>query len=345
MTALLPHRASDVFLELALAGDRSQAVRLTTDLVEDGFSLPTVLTGVVGAAQCEVGRRWQRAELSVADEHLVTGISHAALAALSSNGHRRGSPSDGHHHGAEGTAVVACAEGDWHALASQMFAESLRAVGLGVLHLGASAPAADVAALLERRRPDGLVVTCNLPLSYLGVASLADAAHRWGVPVLAGGRALTPERALTLGADAWAADVTRAAEILRSWHLSPPEVAADPVALEPAALQLERQAPAIADRAMAVLADAFPPMASYDERQRDRTREDLVAIVRFLAAARVVDDDEVFTAFASWLEEVLTVRGVPAAAVAAGLTVLAPLVREVDESSADLVGAVAGRLG
>ena len=336
MPVLLPHRATDAFLDLALAGDRSEAVRLTTDLVEEGFSLPTILTEVIGAAQCEVGRRWQRAELTAADEHLVTGISHAALAALSSNGHRRAS---------HGTAVVACAEGDWHALPSQMFAESLRATGLGVLHLGASVPAADVGALLERRRPDGLVVTCNLPLSYLGVARLADAAHHYGVPVLAGGRALTPERALTLGADAWAADVTRAAEILRAWRRSRPDVPAPPVDLEPAAVELTRRAAGLAERASDALLGAFPAMASYDDRQRDHTREDLAAIVRFLGAARLVDDDEVFTSFTSWLEEVLTSRGVPVEALAAGMTVLAPLVREVDESSAGLLEAAVARLG
>ncbi|MFO7959948.1 MAG: cobalamin-dependent protein [Nitriliruptoraceae bacterium] len=336
MTALLPQRASDAFLDLALAGDRPQAVRLTLDLLDEGFSLPAVLNSVVGAAQCEVGRRWQRAELSVADEHLVTGISQAALTALSANGD---------HQVAVGTVVVACAEGDWHALPSQMFAEALRAAGQGVLHLGASVPAADVGELLERRRPDALVVTCSLPLSYLGVASLADAAHRRGVPVLAGGRALNAARACNLGADAWAADVPSAAEILNAWRSGPPEVGTDPVDLEPAAVTLDRRARVIADRALSALVERSPSMAGDDDRQRDRTRDDLVAIVRFLAAARLVDDDEVFTDFSTWLEEVLIVRDVPAAAVAAGLTELAPLVREVDEHCAALVDAAAARLG
>jgi methanogenic corrinoid protein MtbC1 len=335
MTALLSQRASDSFLELALAGDRTQAVRLALDLVDDGFPLPAVLTSVVGAAQCEVGRRWQRAELTVADEHLVTGISQAALSALSANGR---------HPAAEGTVVVACAEGDWHALPSQMFAESLRAVGQGVLHLGASAPAADVGTLLEHRRADALVVTCSLPLSYRGVAGLADAAHRRRIPVLAGGRALNPARAFTLGADAWAADVSSAAEILGAWRSDPPEVDVDAVELEAAAVTLERRASSIADRAFAVLMERFPPMASYDERQRDRTREDLISIVRFVAAARLVGDDEVFTDFAAWLEEVLAVRGVPAAALAAGLTVLAPMVREIDDRGAALVADTSARL-
>lgn len=348
MSTVLPHRASDAFLELALAGDRTEAVRLTTTLVEDGFPLPTVLTDVVGAAQSEVGRRWQRAELNVADEHLVTGISQAALSALSANGHRRrrGGWARGRHQGAEvANAVVACAEGDWHALPSQMFAESLRAVGVGVLHLGASVPAPDVGALLERRRPDGLVVTSNLPLSYLGVASLADAAHRFGVPVLAGGRSLTPERALTLGADAWAADVTRATEILSTWRSKAPEVRSDPIGLEPAALALDRSASSIAAAALAALGEVYPPLGDYDQRQRDHTRDDLVAIVRFLAAARLVDDDEVFTAFVTWLEDVLTSRGVPAAAAAAGMTALAPQIRAIDEKAAALVEAAAARLG
>jgi len=336
MTTLLSHRASDAFLELALAGERRQAVGLTLDLLDEGFSLPAVLDSVVGVAQREMGRRWQHAEVSVADEHLVTGISQAALTAISANDHRQA---------AMGTVVVACAEGDWHALPSQMFAESLRAAGQGVLHLGASVPAADVAMLLERRRPEALLVTCSLPLSYLGVASLAEAAHRTHTPVLAGGGALNAARACNLGADAWAADVTNAVEILTQWRSDPPEVGAHPIGLEPAAVLLDRQARVLADRAMSALTEGSSAWAGEDDQQQERMRADLVAIVRFLAAARVVDDDEVFGGFSSWLQEVHSVRDVPVAALVAGLAALAPLVREIDERGAALAEAAAARLG
>ena len=336
MPVLLPPRASDWFLEFALAGERAQATRLSLDLLDQGFPLPVLLTDLLGVVQREVGARWHRAELGVADEHLVTGVSEAALGALAASApHRKG----------KGMVVAACAEGDWHALPAQLLAEALRAEGQGVIAIGASSPADDLARLIARRRPDALLVTCNFALSYPGVASVADAAHRHGVPVLAGGRALSPARAITLGADAWAADVIRAVSLLRSWRQIPPEVDPGPVDLVAEGAALDARAPELGRRAHATIAERFPSVLDDDQRQRARTVEGLVDIVRFLAAARLVDDEAVFTEFVVWLEELLVARGVPAAALGAGLEVLAPLVRAIDERSGELAVTAAERVG
>lgn len=58
---------------------------------------------------------------------------------------------------------------------------------------------------------------------------------------------------------------------------------------------------------------------NYSIRQPDRTREDFDFIIRFLAAAELVKDQSVFLEFLTWLEEVLTSRRVPKAALVAGL--------------------------
>jgi len=336
MPVLLPPRASDSFLELALAGERAHATRSALDLLDQGFPLSVLVTDLLAVVQREVGARWHRAELGVADEHLVTGVSQATLGALAATAPQRTG---------RGRVVLACAEGDWHALPAQLFAEALRAQGQGVISIGPSSPAEDVARLIEHRRPDALLVTCTLALSYSGVAALADAAHRHGIPVLAGGRALNPARAVALGADAWAADVTSAVNLLRSWRRLPPEVDPTPVGLVEAGAVLDGRAPELGGVAYEVLSERFPPMADYDRRQRARTYEDLVYIVRYLAAARLVDDDEVFTTFTLWLEELLVARGVPSAALIAGLEVLAPLVRPVDERSGALAATAVEHLG
>ena len=60
-------------------------------------------------------------------------------------------------------------------------------------------------------------------------------------------------------------------------------------------------------------------MAQYSVRQLDRTREDLIYIIRFLAAAELVDDDSIFLEFLDWFESVLSARQVPQVALLAGL--------------------------
>lgn len=213
-----------------------------------------------------------------------------------------------------------------------MFAELLRSHGFAAAFLGASTPVDHAAAMLERDRPLALAVSCNLPIAFRGLRQMAEAAHRCGVPALAGGRALGTDarRALRLGADAWGAGVDDAAQVLRDWQEHPPLVSAGPVPSDPAIEALELQADSIALGAFDVLAAAVPEMAGYDDRQVARTKEDLVFIVQFVAAARLVDDPTVLTDFVVWLRRVLAARDVPREALDAGISALAPLIAEVD---------------
>jgi len=81
-----------------------------------------------------------------------------------------------------------------------------------------------------------------------------------------------------------------------------------------------------ADRRLgfSALSARFPRMTTYTPAQLERTREDLAYIVRFIAAARQVDDLAVFIEFLDWLAELLLARGVPIAALVGGLEVLEP---------------------
>lgn len=331
MTGVLPSTAKDEFFELALAGERTLATRLALDQLERGVPLTSLLADLSGAVQHQVGERWQRAELTSAEEHIVTGVSQATLEALSFYTDK---------HPSEGTVVVACAEGDWHSLPAQMFAVGLQTEGLNVLFLGASTPAEHVASLLQRRRPDALAVSCNWPMAFLGAGKLATAAHHAGIPVLLGGRSLTARRARALGSDAWADDVTEAGEILRTWRSSPPPPRV-PVELPAGAIALEAHADDVAASAFTQLMQTLPVMATYDQTQLARTREDLLFIIRFLAATRLVDDDSVFDECIDWSRELLVARGVPPVALAAGLEVLAPLVGAIDHASGALAHAAA----
>jgi methanogenic corrinoid protein MtbC1 len=320
----------EAYLRQAVSGDPRLGVRLALDLIDSGVASSDVIVELLGAAQREAGERWLANKWTVAEEHLVSGVSQKALDAVANTIEPPA---------ATGLVVVACAEGDWHSLPAQMFAEMLRGKGFAVTFLGASTPAADIAALLSRQRPDALAVSCNLALFFGGVTRLADAAHRQGIPVIAGGRALglEPGRSARLGADAWAAGLDDAVSVLRGWQADPPPVPAEPTPVNQVAVQLDVRAAAIADEAFESLRAGFPPLASFSDLQLTRTREDLAFIARFTAAARLVADESVLTEMLAWLRMLLANRGVPSGALEAGLRALAPVIRETDPGAARLV--------
>lgn len=322
--------AVEAYLQQAISGDGRAGVRLALDLIDNGVPSNDVIVNLLGEAQREVGERWLTNHWTVADEHLVSGVSQKALDAVANTIEP---PT------ATGLVVVACAEGDWHSLAAQMFAEMLRQQGFAVTFLGASTPVDDVAALLSRQRPDALAVSCNLALFFSGVTRLVDAAHRQNIPVIAGGRALghEPGRAARLGADAWAAGIDSAVAVLRGWQHEPPHIWPETTSFNTAAVQLDLAAAEIADEAFESLSAGYPPMASFDDNQLARTKEDLAYITRFTAAAGLVADQTVLTEMLDWLRTLLANRGVPPIALNAGLRALAPVIRRTDPVAAQLV--------
>lgn len=318
------------YLDHAVLDNRRPAVQLALDLLDSRVSREQIVAELLAAAQREVGELWYRNELTAADEHLASGVAAAALGALSSEAGF--SALDGH-------TVVTCAEGDWHSLAAQMVGDSLQAYGQRVTVLGASTPAEVVSEFLARTGADSLAISCSLPIFFPGAVALVDAAHRQGIPVIVGGRAFGRDarRAVHLGADAWAATAGEAATILAGWRSVAPAVNREPTPLHPVARDLFGRAYALGAVAFDGLATHFPTMNTYDAPQLARTREDLVFIVQFLAAAILASDDSIFTEFTDWLQALLGHRGVPPHALIAGLDALHPVIDAIDAPAAQLL--------
>jgi diguanylate cyclase (GGDEF)-like protein len=318
------------YLDDAVAGNRHAAVRLTLDLLDRRVPREQIVVDLLAAAQRTVGERWYRNEITPADEHLASGVTAAALDTLMAEM----SQSAG-----DIRTVITCAEGDFHSLAAQMFGESLREHGIGVTVLGASAPADVVAEFLARSGADSLAISCSIPIFFPGTVRMIDAAHRQGIPVIVGGRAFgtNPSRAERLGADAWAVTATDATAVLLSWKSRPPSVASAPTPVDQVGLRLTAQADVLGGAAFKGYAARFLPMAGYSGGQVPRTHEDLVFVVRFLAATLLAADHAIFRDFLDWLQNLLVVRGVPPQALGAELEALRPAVEAVDTGAALLL--------
>ncbi|HEX2301567.1 MAG TPA: cobalamin-dependent protein [Pseudonocardiaceae bacterium] len=311
--------AADVerFVDALARRDRKAAAGQALGLLEAGAPVQELVQGLLGAAQAEVGRRWEANQWSVADEHAATAITDAVLGALA---WRIKAPED------QGHVVVTCAEGEWHSLPARMAAEVLRAHGWQVTFLGASTPADHLRRFVAEVGAVAVVVSCSVPIFLGGALRSVQAAQSEGIPVLVGGRAFGPDdtRAHRLGADGWAPDPVAAARLLESWRQQRPAVGKRPAGMRDAEpLELEAVRPDLVEAAMGELFLRFPPLAGYGKAQLARTREDLGYILQFLEAALLTDDPRIFLdEFLPWLTRVLTSRGLPAGVVTVGLEAL-----------------------
>ena len=68
------------YLDAIREGDRHRALQVIDDARNSGIELSTIYVGVFQPALREIGRLWQQNSISVADEHLATAITQAAMA-------------------------------------------------------------------------------------------------------------------------------------------------------------------------------------------------------------------------------------------------------------------------
>lgn len=149
----MPYRS---FLELALRGDRPGVRAFVDTLRQAGHAPDRLALDVVGPALVEVGDRWMRNELSVADEHLVSSIAERVLTDA-----MHGLPAA---HPDAPLVLLAAVGSEAHRIGQQVLETLFLQAGFRVHPLGAQLPVPDLIAMTERLAP--AVVGISVTMSY-----------------------------------------------------------------------------------------------------------------------------------------------------------------------------------
>jgi methanogenic corrinoid protein MtbC1 len=200
----------EAYIDALVASDLEGARRVLAAALDAGTTVRDLYLGVLQPALYEVGARWSRAEISVAQEHLATAATQAAMAGLA----ERLAP--GARVAPRGSVVIACAEDELHALGVRMVADFLEADGWSVTWVGAMTPAEGLAELARGAHAVAISAALaeRIPLvtrAVTALRALPDPPY-----VLVGGQAFagSRERALATGADAYAEDAEGAVRVL-----------------------------------------------------------------------------------------------------------------------------------
>ena len=182
------------------AFDEPTAQAVLDRLVSD-LSLTTVLRDVVLPFLAELGQRWERGTVSVAQEHFASNVIRGRLAGLArgwGNGH-------GPH------AVLACPPGEHHDLALMVFGIVLHRSGWRIDYLGINTPVEELTGTVDARHPDLVVLAATMPETLEPLTAqltvLAGCA-----PLALAGPGATPQLAAAVPARLLAGDPVTAAE-------------------------------------------------------------------------------------------------------------------------------------
>jgi MerR family transcriptional regulator, light-induced transcriptional regulator len=131
-------------LSAALARFDEPAAHAALDRLFSAFRLQTVLREVVLPYLADLGRRWERGEASVAQEHFASNLLRGRLLGLARGWADAAGP----------RAVLACAPGELHDLPLICFGLALAARGWSITYLGPDTPIATIKeAVVGRERP------------------------------------------------------------------------------------------------------------------------------------------------------------------------------------------------
>lgn len=197
--------------ERLLAGDRGAVDRILKSRLDAGHGLLDAELHLIQPALYRIGRKWQHNEVTVGQEHIATAIAQSAMA--------RGlmqatmAPANGR------KVLLACVEGNQHAVGLQMVADAFQLAGWEVQYLGANVPTTALLQQVTTFQPDlvGLSVAFAHQLRVVRqvMARLAADTRTAALPVMIGGLAINQFSAIAdeLGASGWSPDAGAALDL------------------------------------------------------------------------------------------------------------------------------------
>jgi methanogenic corrinoid protein MtbC1 len=198
------------YTDALLGGDPRSATGLVEDAARAGTAVEDLYLDVLQPALHEVGDRWERGEISVAQEHFATAVTSSVLAAIAGRMHSRPR--------GRGHALVTGTPGERHAVGARMVADFLDAAGWEAEHLTDAESAEAIAAAVLRSRARLVALSTSLPWLLPEARHVCVALKALPNPprVAVGGRAYRgdPHLAELVGADDFATDPRRLLEIL-----------------------------------------------------------------------------------------------------------------------------------
>jgi MerR family transcriptional regulator, light-induced transcriptional regulator len=146
-TPLLAEAAAELGVALAIFDEaRAQAV---LDRLFGSLSIDAALRDVIVPYLHELGERWQRGEVSIAQEHFASNVVRGRLMAMARGWGRGSGP----------LAVLACAEDEQHDIPLLLFGLLIRTYGWRVGYLGADTPLPSLVQAVRELHPSAVVVS------------------------------------------------------------------------------------------------------------------------------------------------------------------------------------------
>lgn len=193
-----PHGAvSQRYLDALLEGEEQRGAREVLLAVANGTKIPDVYEQIITPVLYETGRLWQRNEISISQEHVITAAVERMMAQLMdlalARPHR------------DLSVVSASLGSSQHQIGARMVADAFALCGWQATYLGSTVPTYDLLDYIDRISVDVLALSATLTRDVIPIRDMiAEMTERAVAPmVIVGGRAFNVHPTLwrEIGAD------------------------------------------------------------------------------------------------------------------------------------------------
>lgn len=150
------------FVAALKLGDAAIAELVGLDAISTGMSVADLYVDVIGPALAEVGHQWETGRMTIADEHLATGIAYDVMKLV-------GRTATKYPRRSRERVLLAAVGGENHVTGLRMIGDLAEGAGFDVRYLGAAVPVDTIADIVAKHRPEivGLSVTMAGPAGQL----------------------------------------------------------------------------------------------------------------------------------------------------------------------------------
>jgi 5-methyltetrahydrofolate--homocysteine methyltransferase len=191
-------------------GDRTTAVRITREAVDEGVDPRTILAAMTAAMEV-IGQRFQCSEIYVPEMLISARAMKEATAVLEPVLTAAGVRPDH-------TAVIGTIKGDLHDIGKNLVAMMWKGANIEVVDLGTNVSAETFVMAAREHEASIVGISALLTTTMVGmkdVVAAIRAANLGDVEVIVGGAPVTAEYAASIGADAYAPDAATAVEVAK----------------------------------------------------------------------------------------------------------------------------------
>ena len=171
------------YFNAILDGDRARCTKMVQELLDQGIEIKLLYQQLFEKTLYQVGELWERNQISVAKEHLVTAITENLLNLVYPHLFRKKAVSK--------KAIICCAANEYHQVGGKMVADIMELNGWDTYFLGANIPVDQVVSFIDEKKPDLVGLSLSIYFNFPSLKKEIEAiqAHFPDLDIIVGGQA------------------------------------------------------------------------------------------------------------------------------------------------------------